>query len=356
MAAPELLTPRLRLRAPLPGDVERLSALSSDGLVARMTTRIPQPNPPRSLRDALSAMASQGELVRVIDDGQAQGMCGIGPRGIGYWVGAPVRGRGYAAEAAAALLAHAFGDMGLREAPAGVFVDNPASLRVLTRLGFRRTGRSRAMSVGRGREVDQIDLALPRAAWLAGARFRLVTPRLALQPMCGFDATSLAALSDPLVARMTLSVRHPLTPAEAARRIEASAFRGRPGFRVGIFRDGRLVGEAGLAPLPSDGSAPEISVWIGPDHRGQGLAREALSAFLPHVFARFGLAKLAAQAFEDNDAARALLIRLGFVETGRAMGAAPGRVGRRPAVRCTLSSAAFEAALTRAPATGRSAA
>lgn len=356
MATPDLLTPRLRLRAPLPRDVERLSALSSDGLVARMTTRIPQPNPPQSLRDALAAMAMGGELVRVIDDGEAQGMCGIGPRGIGYWLGAPARGRGYATEAAAALLTHAFGPMRLREVTAGVFSDNPASLRVLTRLGFRRTGRSRVLSVGRGREVDQIDLLLPRAAWLVGARFRLVTPRLVIQPMSAFDATSLAALSDPVAARMTATVRHPLSPAEAGKRIAASAFRGRPGFRAGIFRDGRLAGELGLAPLPQDGSPPEISVWLGPAQRGQGLAREALSAFLPHVMLRFALPAVTAEAFEDNDPSRALLARLGFEETGRTLGRAPARTGREPAVRHRLSREALDAALTRAPATGRSAA
>jgi [ribosomal protein S5]-alanine N-acetyltransferase len=59
---------------------------------------------------------------------------------LGYWIGVPYWGRGYATEAAAALLSFAFGDLGLRRVVAHHFSRNPASGRVLQKLGMRHEG------------------------------------------------------------------------------------------------------------------------------------------------------------------------------------------------------------------------
>lgn len=349
------MTPRLRLRAPRPSDIPVLAELSSDRQVARMTTRIPNPNPPDALRHALVSMAMADELVRVIDDGAPQGICGLGPRGIGYWLGARARGRGYAREAAEALCLHAFGSLRAARIEGAVFADNPASLRVLTSLGFRRTGASRAHSVGRGGEVDQIDLALSLEDWLAGQRIALRTPRLTLRPMTAEDAPALAALADPVAARMTSTVVHPMSREAAAARIAASAFRDRPGFRLGVRLGGRLIGEVGLAPAPATG-APDVGVWFGPLWRGRGYGREALAAFLPHVMDRFALAELEAEAFEDNAASRAMLTSLGFRDIGGTEGTAPARPDPAPIRRFALSRGALAAALAADHRPGRSAA
>lgn len=50
-------------------------------------------------------------------------------------------GRGYASEAVAAVLAHAFGTLGLSRVVADVDEPNAASIRVLEKLGMSRTGR-----------------------------------------------------------------------------------------------------------------------------------------------------------------------------------------------------------------------
>ena len=50
-------------------------------------------------------------------------------------------GRGYATEAGRAVVAIARHALGLKRLNAGHFIDNPASGRVLTKLGFRATGR-----------------------------------------------------------------------------------------------------------------------------------------------------------------------------------------------------------------------
>lgn len=70
---------------------------------------------------------------------------------MGYWFGRPYWGRGFATEAASAFVSEA-GKLGVLEA--GHFVDNPASGRVLTKVGFAYTGETKPMfSLGRGETV-----------------------------------------------------------------------------------------------------------------------------------------------------------------------------------------------------------
>jgi len=79
-----------------------------------------------------------------------------------------------------------------------------------------------------------------------------------------------------------------------------------------IERDGVLIGKAGCW------RAPEVGYILHPDHWGQGLAREAMSAVIPHVFARFDIPALTADVDPRNTASLQLLARLGFEETHRA--------------------------------------
>lgn len=75
--------------------------------------------------------------VRNIDRVHSQGE-------LAFWLDAQGRGKGYATEAAAALLHHAHVDIGLNRVEAYHMVRNPASGRVLARLGFQREGTLRA--------------------------------------------------------------------------------------------------------------------------------------------------------------------------------------------------------------------
>ncbi|HEX8262549.1 MAG TPA: GNAT family N-acetyltransferase, partial [Allosphingosinicella sp.] len=63
-----------------------------------------------------------------------------GEREFGYWLARRHWGRGYATEAGRALLATARLGLRLKRLDAGHFLDNPASGRVLEKLGFRPTG------------------------------------------------------------------------------------------------------------------------------------------------------------------------------------------------------------------------
>ena len=73
-----------------------------------------------------------------------------------------------------------------------------------------------------------------------------------------------------------------------------------------------------------------VFFWLGRDHWGQGIASEALAAFLDDMVPRLGLSGVTAEAFEENAASRAVLGRARFVETGRGRGTAAARPDPAP--------------------------
>jgi len=96
-------------------------------------------------RGALASYATHGHgLYAVVERGATEpiGMCGLLRRDsldgadLGYAFLAPARGRGYAREAAAAVMAHARDDLGLDRVLAIVDPANGRSIRVLEDLGF----------------------------------------------------------------------------------------------------------------------------------------------------------------------------------------------------------------------------
>jgi [ribosomal protein S5]-alanine N-acetyltransferase len=77
--------------------------------------------------------------------------------------------------------------------------------------------------------------------------------------------------------------------------------------------DGRVAGKVGAYSLP------EFGYILHPDFWGSGIATEALSAFLGHVYqTRPDIAALTADIDPRNTASIRLVEKLGFHETGRA--------------------------------------
>ena len=144
-STPVLETERLVLRAPRFEDARRVAALINDRRIAEKTTRIPHPYGIADADEWIGAVIAQSaESYLITFHGDVIGVCGIdmrdnGPE-IGYWLGVPFWGRGYATEAAQAMIDHAFGDLGYEVLTAGARVSNPASRRVLEKCGFQWTG------------------------------------------------------------------------------------------------------------------------------------------------------------------------------------------------------------------------
>jgi RimJ/RimL family protein N-acetyltransferase len=88
----------------------------------------------------------------------------------GYWLGRTHWGKGYATEAGRGFLTRVFLGYDIGRLSSGVFVDNPASLRVQEKLGFAVTGRREVYCVARGHLVEHIDTALTRERFLAASQ------------------------------------------------------------------------------------------------------------------------------------------------------------------------------------------
>ena len=160
---------RLILRRLRPSDVTALAVWLSDYDVAKMTARIPYPYHEDHALDFI-ARGQGSDHVFVIErkkDGVFLGGISLHEDGeFGYWLGKPFWGFGYATEAAGRLVTHAFTALGWDRLNAGWFCDNPASGRVLAKLGARHNGSAMRFSAARGQAVLCHDMLLTRADFL----------------------------------------------------------------------------------------------------------------------------------------------------------------------------------------------
>ncbi len=144
--SPVLATERLVLRPPHRDDAPAIASLANDKRIAVNTARIPHPYGLNHAEQFIAwANGGDGRAAFVIALGATLiGACGVDPRDdgleIGYWLGVPYWGCGYATEAVRALIDHAFGDLQCEALAAGARVSNPASRRVLEKCGFQWTG------------------------------------------------------------------------------------------------------------------------------------------------------------------------------------------------------------------------
>jgi [ribosomal protein S5]-alanine N-acetyltransferase len=88
----------------------------------------------------------------------------------GYELAPDHWGRGYATEAARALLAHGFEDPGLHRVTAYCVAENTGSVRVLTKLGMQPEGRLREHEFFKDRWWDHLLFGILRREWEATQR------------------------------------------------------------------------------------------------------------------------------------------------------------------------------------------
>lgn len=154
---------------------------------------------------------------------------------------------------------------------------------------------------------------------------RIGTERLVLRPLDPVaDVAALHRIGrDARVARMMMSIAPDWSLGQAAAFLEASRWRGGPGFRLAIALRAapeRMIGTVGIG-----GDPVSVAFFVDPAHWGLGYATEAMGAFLSVVLPRFGLSGVEADHFADNPASGAVLRKLGFVETGPAVGTSAAR-------------------------------
>jgi RimJ/RimL family protein N-acetyltransferase len=168
---PVLKTERLTLRAPRLRDARAIARFAGDRRIAENTARLPHPYTIDDAEEFIAAVNREDNDTTfvIILDGALIGACGLEARGssaeIGYWLGAPFWGRGYATEAVRAAIDHAFGEPHYATLEAGARVSNPASRRVLEKCGFQWTGvrLTRIRAIKSAAPVDRF--RLDRGLW-----------------------------------------------------------------------------------------------------------------------------------------------------------------------------------------------
>jgi RimJ/RimL family protein N-acetyltransferase len=164
-----LKTRRLKLRLPVGDDAEPITALINDRRVADNMATVPHPYTLKDAQAAIASASGKPQFVITLTEGRVIGGCGLAVREehpeLGYWIGVPYWGSGYATEAARALIDFAFTDLDCTELLAGARVSNPASRRVLEKCGFQWTGvrLQRIMAINSSAPSDRF--RLDRGLW-----------------------------------------------------------------------------------------------------------------------------------------------------------------------------------------------
>ncbi len=178
--AMELSTPRLLLRPFCPADAESIVSLAGDRRVAATTLRLPHPY---ELHHATGWIESH-ESLRLAGTATVMAVCEqsgrvVGAIGLeidrthdraelGYWIGVPFWGKGYATEASIELIRYGFETLGLNRVHASHFATNPASGRVLEKVGMMREGLLPQHLKRFDEYQDSVLYGLGRAAWESG--------------------------------------------------------------------------------------------------------------------------------------------------------------------------------------------
>jgi [ribosomal protein S5]-alanine N-acetyltransferase len=174
-----LETARLVLREFGEDDWPALHAVESDPEVARYQSFEPR-TPEESRAYVLGAAADATAVERrtwdlavvLRSDGLVIGRCGLGITDpdaaqamLWYTLHPAEWGRGYATEAARALVGYGFRDLGMHRIWADCDPANPASWRVLEKLGMRREGHLRENARLKGKWVDSLIYAVLDREW-----------------------------------------------------------------------------------------------------------------------------------------------------------------------------------------------
>jgi len=178
LTSPTLHTSRLLLRPFADSDADALFAMHSNPRVMRYWDSPPWREPERSGRFMAAArqLAVDGTGTRLamerLSDGVFVGWCGIArwnaefrSAALGYCLDETAWGQGYGTEGARALVGWAFDTLDLNRVQAEVDTRNPASYRVMEKLGFVREGLLREDCIVDGEISDTYVYGLLRRDW-----------------------------------------------------------------------------------------------------------------------------------------------------------------------------------------------
>jgi ribosomal-protein-alanine N-acetyltransferase len=180
-ALQELRTSRLLLRSLQGEDIPAIVRLAGAREIAATTAGIPHPysedDGQRFLAQAEEDFRSGRSIFFAVTISPEYELCGgVGldlamphrRAELGYWIGVPFWGHGFATEAALAAVAFGFDILELHRIYAFHFAGNIASQRVLEKIGMRREGHSRQHIYKRGQFIDVENYGMLASEFIGG--------------------------------------------------------------------------------------------------------------------------------------------------------------------------------------------
>jgi RimJ/RimL family protein N-acetyltransferase len=164
----EVFTRRLQLRCPVEADASAIVAIAGDWEVARRLGRVPHPYSHTEFRTFIDRVVPIEPTWAMVErqSGALVGMISLVPDAerrsaeLGYYLGRSHWGRGLATEAAQAIVRIGLEACGYSKLTSRYHSDNPASGRVLTKLGFKPIGQSVCRCLADGLDKPSVEVEL----------------------------------------------------------------------------------------------------------------------------------------------------------------------------------------------------
>jgi ribosomal-protein-alanine N-acetyltransferase len=176
---PTLETERLLLRSFVLSDAADVRRLAGNWAIADTTLNVPHPYEDGMAEAWISSHQRSfeaGELaafaITLRANNELVGAIGLrvdrpfDRANLGYWIGEPFWGLGYCTEAATSIVEYGFGEMKLQRLHAEHLERNPASGRVLQKIGMSKEGIARQHTKKWGKYEDLVLYGLLRNEWL----------------------------------------------------------------------------------------------------------------------------------------------------------------------------------------------
>ena len=310
----------IRLKAILLKDLEAFHEQLSDPLVAYHCASVPSSATLAFAKERLIKRAAEERLQgtifqRGVYDGETlvgSGVLSVTSAGeweIGYFIGSAYREKGYATEAAQALvkLARQLGPE--RPIIARYGKDNPASGKILEKLGFVFDSEEMVKSVSRGVSFPSIKVRLRDEPKADGVELT--------------DFDSLADIEwvyslneDPEALLMAGIAGDVVDKAQFVAAMKADLAAPEKGSSVYLIRkDGQRAGYIDLSPTKAGEMV--LGYWVHRDFWGQGVAGRAVALLLLNLPEELRTEPLYARVLDGNEASIRILEKLGFVAIAR---------------------------------------
>jgi RimJ/RimL family protein N-acetyltransferase len=155
---------RLRnINTATPEEIQRLA--NNHAIAVNLRDAFPYPY---TIEDAvtyldLAANGVLGHVFGIYDGDTFVGCCSLIPQNdvyrinaeIGYWIGEPYWGKGYATDAVRLLLKFAFDELGLLRVYANIYEYNIGSMKVLEKVGFEKEAIIKSSVIKEGKVIDE---------------------------------------------------------------------------------------------------------------------------------------------------------------------------------------------------------